>query len=132
GSKRPAAARELPLGRQPPVARLPHVRVHAERVLARLVDVQATGLAPPVRAGLAEPGSDRDGHAVLASGRDLELAALAYRRLVDVPGEDQLGARVDQGAEHVVAARYRLLARPPGRADQVVVENGHPQSAGVR
>ena len=44
------------------------------------------------------------------------------------PREDEVGARVHERAQHVVAARDRPLARrPPRRADQVVVEDGHAQ-----
>jgi hypothetical protein len=48
-------------------------------------------------------------------------------RLVDVAGEDQLGACVDQRGEDVAAPRDRPLPRAPGRADQVVVEDDDPK-----
>src|SRR5581483_6835330 len=58
---------------------------------------------------------------------DLELVPLGNRGLVDVPGEDQLGSRVDERREHVTAARDGLLPRAPRRADQVVVEDDDSQ-----
>ena len=107
-----------------PVVAPPDVRVHGERPLAGLVDVQAARLAEPVRSRLAEPGAieiDRRAH---VAAHDLELVALAHRRLVDVPGEDEVGARGDELAQHAVPVRDRPLARrPPRRADHVVVED---------
>src|SRR5205823_5682486 len=116
----------------PPVAALPDVGLDAERLGADLEEVQPARLAATVRPRLPEPRGDRDCDAALAAGRDLELPPLAHRRLVDVPGEDELRARVDERAEDVVAARNRLLPRPPGCADQVVVEDGDQERAVVR
>ena len=48
---------------------------------------------------------------------------LADRRLVDVSGEDQVGTRLDESGEHVVAARDGLLAGAPRRPDQVVMKD---------
>ena len=48
---------------------------------------------------------------------------LADRGLVDVAGEDQVGAGLDEPGQHVIPAGDGLLARAPGRADQVVVED---------
>src|SRR5438132_476423 len=105
--------------------------MHLEVLVVELVDVQAARLAAPVRARLSEAGRDRDGHALLAAGRDLELAPFSDRALVDVTRDDQLRAGVDERSEYVVAARDRLLSRAPRRADQVVVEDGDPQGLAV-
>ena len=56
---------------------------------------------------------------------------LAHRALVDVPADDQLGARVDEPGEHAVAVRDRPLARPPRRADQLVVEDDERSAPGA-
>ena len=95
-----------------------------------LVDVEAAGLAAAVRARLAEAGRDRDDDGVLAARRrELELAPLGDRALVDVAGEDQVGAGLDEPGEDAVSVRDRLLPRPPGRAEQVVVEGDDPVGA---
>src|SRR5207253_9463180 len=109
----------------------PHVRLDVQRALARLVDVEAARLAAAVGPRLPQPRRDRHRHAALTAGRDLELAPLAHRRLVDMAREDELRAGVDERAEHVVSARDRLLPRPPRRADQVVVEDGDAERAVV-
>ena len=87
--------------------------------------VQSARLAEPSRPRLPEPGCDRDDGRARLVADDLELVPLADRGLVDVAGEDQVGAGVDERAQNVVAARDGTLARrPPGRAEQVVVEDG--------
>ena len=91
--------------------------------------MNAARLAPPARAGLAEAGGDRDGDATHPARDDLELMALADGGLVDMPGEDELGARVDEAGQHRVPMRYRLLAGPPGRPDEVMMEDDHPKRA---
>ena len=98
--------------------------------VADLVDVEPAGLAAAVRARLAEAGCDRDDHRVLAlRARELELAPLRDGALVDVPGEHEVGARLDEPGEDSVPLRDRLLARAPGRAEQMVVEGDDPQRA---
>ena len=72
---------------------------------------------------------DRDRRSAEAAGVDLEVVSLADGGLVDVAGEDQLRARVDERGEDVRAASDRPLARAPGRADQVVVQRHDPESA---
>ncbi len=84
-------------------------------------------LAAALRAGLPEPGRDRDDRAADVAADDLELVPLADGALVDVAREDQLGAGVDEACKDVGALRDRLLPRAPGRADQVVVEDGDLQ-----
>ena len=91
--------------------------------------MQAARLAAPVGARLAEPGCDRDRDGADVAAHDLELAALADRGLVDVAGEHELGAGVDERGEHVVSPRDRLLPRAPGGPDHVVVEHGDPERA---
>jgi hypothetical protein len=74
---------------------------------------------------LPETGCDRDhGRPGLVS-HHLELVALAHRRLVNVAGEDELGAGVDKSSKHAVPMRDRAFARgAPRSADQMVVEHG--------
>ena len=89
--------------------------------------MEAASLAATVRARLAEAGRDRDDDGVLAlRRRELELTPLGDGALVDVAGEDQVGARLDEPREHAVPLRDRLLARAPGRPEQVVVEGDDP------
>ena len=81
----------------PPAVLAPDVREDAQRRSADLVDVEAARLAAPVRARLAEAGSDRDHDRVLAARRrELELAPLGDRALMDVAGEDEVGAGLDE------------------------------------
>jgi hypothetical protein len=86
------------------------------------VDVEPAGLAPAAWPRLPEARGDRDDGAIQRSRGNLELVPLRDGRLVDVTGEDQLGAGVDERGEHVGSSGDRLLARAPGRADQVVME----------
>jgi hypothetical protein len=79
--------------------------------------VQPARLAEAVRPRLAEARRDRDDDAADVAGRDLELAPLADGALVDVTGEDELGAGLDERAQHVVPARDGLLPRPPRRTE---------------
>jgi hypothetical protein len=72
--------------------------------------VEPARLALALGPRLAEPGRHGDDHAALAAMGDLELVALADGDLVNVAGEDQVGARADEGAEHVIPSRDRLLA----------------------
>ena len=60
------AARECAHGREPPAVLAPDVGEDAQRLRLDLVDVEAAGLAAPVRARLAEAGRDRDDDGVLA------------------------------------------------------------------
>jgi hypothetical protein len=85
--------------------------------------VQPARLAATVRARLAEAGRDRHRHAAHVAGDDLELVPLANRGLVDVAGENELRARLDERGEDVVPARDGLLPRAPRRADQMVVKD---------
>jgi hypothetical protein len=79
-------------------------------------------LAAPVGPWLSQSRRDRDGDAPQAVVLNLELVAFADGRLVDVPGEDQLGTGVDETRQHLGAAGNGLLPRPPRRPDQVVME----------
>jgi len=96
------------------------------------VDVQAAGFAATVGPRLAQPGGDGNSRPAQAARGDLELVPLGDGCLVDVAGEDQLGARVDERGEYVAAPCDRLLARAPGGADQVVVEDDDPKRAAGR
>ena len=84
--------------------------------------MQATGLAAAVRAWLPEARRDRDRDPADVAGHDLELVALADGGLVDVAGEDELRARVDEPREDAASASDRLLSRSPGRPEEMVVE----------
>ena len=98
-------------------------------MLVGFVDVQAAGFAAAVGPRLPQPGGDGDRCPPQAARGDLELVPLGDGCLVDVAGEDQLGARVDERGEYVAAPCDRLLARTPGGADQVVVEDDDPKRA---
>ena len=112
----------MPRGGEAPVLLSPDVGLYAQLAFVSHVDVEPAGLAATVRARLPEAGGDRDDGAVQRAGRDLELMPLRDGRLVDVAGEDQLGAGVHERGEHVRSPRDGFLARAPGRADQVVME----------
>src|SRR5439155_1379108 len=75
---------------------------------------------------LFHPGRDPMGFILTTL---IGIASLADRGLVDVTGEDQVGAGAHERREHVVAACDGLLPRTPGGADQVVVEDGDPEDA---
>ena len=122
------AARERAHGREPPAVVAPDVGVGTQAVGLDLVHVQPARLAPPVRARLTEARRDRDHDGALAAGtRDLELAPLRDRALMDVAGEDQVGARLDQPGEDEVPPRDGLLPRPPGRAEEMVMQHDDPE-----
>src|SRR5580765_3087766 len=124
-----AAAGEGPQRSKPPVVVSPHIGVNADRVRVALVHVQATCLATPVRSRLPEPRCDRDDDAAHVARDHLELVPFADGTLVDVTGEDQLRAGIDQRCQDVCAPGDRLLPRTPRRADQVVVESHDSQRA---
>ena len=63
-----------------------------------------------------------------SSAEHLELAALGGAGLVDVAGEDELGAGCRELLEHSAAARERPLARPPRRVRELVVEADDAQA----
>jgi hypothetical protein len=92
--------------------------------------MQAAGLAAAVRARLPEARGDRDGDAADVARHDLELVALADRRLVDVAGEDELRTRVNERGEHTAAPGYRLLSRSPRSPEEMVVEHDDAQRRG--
>jgi hypothetical protein len=94
------------------------------------MEVEPARLAEPAWPRLAQPGSDRDDRSARLVADGLELVPLAHCGLVNVPGEDQVGARVDERLEDVVAPRDGTLAgRPPWRAEEMVVEDGNAQGA---
>ena len=89
------------------------------------MEVEPASLSQPSRSRLAEPGRDRDHGCARPVADDLELMPFTHSRLVNVAGEDEVCAGVDQGTEDAVAPRDRtLVRRPPRRAEQVVVEDG--------
>src|SRR6187455_3203123 len=93
-SQSPDAARESALGYPAPVAPGPRVRDRGERPFVGFEEMEAARLAPPPRARLAEPGRGNDGRPANVALHDLELVPLRDRALVDVAGDDQLGAGV--------------------------------------
>jgi uncharacterized membrane protein YeaQ/YmgE (transglycosylase-associated protein family) len=124
-----AAAREPAYGGEPPVVVAPDVRLHRDRALRALVDLEPAGFPATLRARLSQPGGDRDGRTTDVSVDHLELVSFADGALVNVAGENELGPRVDEPREDVRAPRDRLLPRAPGCTDQVVMEDGDPQRA---
>ncbi len=112
-----AALGERAASGERPVVALPDVREHRERRLVDLVDVQAARLAEPARARLPETGRDRDDDRLRASSvDDLELVPLADGRLVDVAGEDQVGAGRDERVENATPVERRGASAPPATA----------------
>ena len=88
-------------------------------------------LAEPVRARAREPRRRDDDDRPLAV-EHLELAPLGDAGLVDVAGEDELGAGFRELLEHAAAASERALARPPWRVRELMVEADDAQRAGGR
>ena len=90
-------------------------------------------LAEPARAWLAEARrSHEDGRPLLVPDR-LELMPLTHGRLMDVAAEDEVGAGRRERMKNVLAARDRaLVRRPPGCADEVVMENGDAERVWFR
>lgn len=93
--------------------------------------MRALRFTEPVRAGPREAGSGGDDDRRVAV-EDGELPAVADPGLMDVTGEDELGARTGKAREHLAAASEGALARPPRRVRQLVVEAGHPERSGRR
>ena len=54
--------------------------------------MQPASLALSFWTRLAQPGRDRHDYGTFAAVHDLELVPLAHGRLVDMPGENQVGA----------------------------------------
>jgi len=98
-------------------------------VFSRLVDVQAPRFAAPVGPWLSESGRDRNRRSPQAARCNLELVSLGDGGLVDVAGENQLGAGVDERGENVGSTSNGLFPRPPRRPDQVVVKGDDSQRA---
>ena len=106
-------ARERAPRHEPPVVAAPGVGERRQRRLAGLVDVQAARLAEPVRARLPEAGRDRDDRRPRVAPDGLELAPLGDRRLVDVPGEDQVGAGRRRASRRHGRGSTRAACAPP-------------------
>ena len=81
--------------------------------------------------GAREPRRGHDDDRSLA-GEHLELAALGGSGLVDVAGEDEVGAGCGQLLQHAAATSERALACSPGRVRKLVVEADDTQRAGGR
>ncbi len=62
-------------------------------------------------------------------GVDLELVSLRHCGLVDVAAQDQFRTGVDERGQDMRSPRDRLLSRPPGRADHLVMHGDHAQRA---
>ena len=76
-----------------------------------------------------EPGRGHHDDRAL-SRQHLELAPLGDAGLVDVAGEDELGAGRRQLLQHAAAARERSLTRPPRRIGELMVKADDAQRAG--
>ena len=107
---------ERTAGGERPVVALPDVREDRERAVVDLVDVQAARLAEPARARLSEAGGDRDDDRSRVVRDGLELVPLADRRLVDVPGEDEVGARPRRGRRGRGCGERPGACAPPATA----------------
>jgi len=87
--------------------------------------VCALSLAQATRARACEAGRRHDDGRALA-GQHLELAPLCDASLVDMSGEDQLGAGRGQLLEHTATPRKRPLPRAPGRVGELMVKADDP------
>ncbi len=90
--------------------------------------MRSLGLAEPVRTRAREARRCDDDDRPLAV-ENLELAALGDAGLVDVAGEDELGAGRSELLEHAGAVGERPLARPPRRVGELMVEADDAQRA---
>ena len=86
-------------------------------------------LAESMRAGPRQPWCGHHDDRPL-SGQHLELPPLGDAGLVDVAGEDELGAGRRQLLQHTATARQRSLARAPRRVGELVVQADDAQRAG--
>jgi hypothetical protein len=93
--------------------------------------VRSLCLAESMGSGTREPRRGHDDDRPL-SGQHLELPALGGAGLVDVAGQDELGAGRRQQLQHAAAARERSLACPPGRIRELMVKADDAQRAGRR
>jgi hypothetical protein len=83
-------------------------------------------LAESMRTRTRQPG--RGYHHDRAVAREhLELAALSGACLVDMSGQDELGAGFGQLLEHAATSRERTLTAPPRRVGELVVKADDPQ-----
>ena len=57
---------------------------------------------------------------------------LADGGLMDVARKDEVGTGADESREHMISTCDRLLARPPGCSDQVMVEDDDLECAWLR
>jgi hypothetical protein len=90
--------------------------------------VRPLRLAQPVRPRARETRRGHHRDRVLI-GQHLELTPLGCSRLVDVAGEDELGAGLRELLEHAAATGERPLARSPGGIGKLVVEADDAQRA---
>src|SRR5215204_7233628 len=92
--------------------------------------MQASCLAAPFGARLAQPGSRDDRGAVHLAANDFELPPLRHGRLMDVARNDQLRARIDEAAEDRASVRDRPLRGAPGRSEQMMVQGDDLEGVG--
>ncbi len=88
-------------------------------------------LAQPLRAGPRQSWRGYD-HDRALSCQYLELATLGCACLVDVAGEDKLGAGGRQLLQHAAAAGEWALARAPRRVGELVVQADDAKRTGRR
>jgi hypothetical protein len=91
--------------------------------------VRSLCLAESVRARPCEPWRRNHDDRAFAL-QHLELPPLGDAGLVDVAGEDELGAGRRQLLQHTAAAGKRTLARTPGRVGELMVQTDDAQRAG--
>ena len=107
------------------------VRLDGDRGLVGGDHMRSLRLAEPMGSGSREPRRGHHDDRAL-SGQHLELAPLGDAGLVDVAGEDELGAGCRQLLQHAAAAGERALARPPRRVGELVVQADDAQRTGRR
>ena len=105
-----------------------NVRLDGDRRLVGGDDVRSLRL--PSRWGRGRSAPARSPRRSTLARQHLELASLGDAGLVDVAGEDELGAGRRQLLEHAAAARERSLARAPRRVGELMVQADDAQCAG--
>ena len=116
-----APARKHARGGELERGRVPEERLDLDRRRLDRVGEGAAGLPLAPRPRTPEPGSRGDDD---ARTLEPELPVERDGGLVDVPGDDQLGAGGGQRRQHRGARRQRALARAPRRPHHLVVERG--------
>ena len=93
------------------------------------ITCSALRLAEPMGRGRVSPGAVNDYDRAVAV-EHLELPPLGDAGLVDVSGEDELGAGCREPLQHVPRRASGRFARPPRRVRELVVEADDAQRTG--